>query len=167
MSPLARGDTFFMNNKICCFFGHWETQVTDELYNATKKEFIKAITFGCRTFLFGGFGRFDDLCYEIVTKIKNEEPELKLNRIYCVPLEKQLKKGSRFFNPADFEDVVYLEPSFSGWYKSIYFRNCAMIDASDYVIFYAENKEDSGAYKAYKYAVKKKDKIIVNLWGKQ
>ena len=61
-------------------------------------------------------------------------------------------------------EVTYLVPSFDGWYKSIYFRNCAMIDESDLVIFYAQEREDSGAYKAYKYAKKKKEKYIVNLW---
>ena len=38
-----------------------------------------------------------------------------------------------------------------------------MIDKSDFIIFYAENRESSGAYKAYKYARNKKEKYIVNL----
>ncbi len=40
-----------------------------------------------------------------------------------------------------------------------------MVDNSDYVIFYAKQKEDSGAYKTYKYAIKKKDKRIINLYN--
>ena len=39
-----------------------------------------------------------------------------------------------------------------------------MIDRSDLIIFYAERKEVSGAYKAYIYAKKRGDKQIVNLW---
>ena len=70
----------------------------------------------------------------------------------------------RYFSREDYDDVIYL-PAFSGWYKSIYFRNCAMIDESDVVIFYAEEREDSGAYKAYSYAKKKKGKKIINLFG--
>ena len=35
-----------------------------------------------------------------------------------------------------------------------------MIDKSDFVIFYAEERKNSGAYKAYKYARKKKGKQI-------
>ena len=38
-------------------------------------------------------------------------------------------------------------------------------DESDVVIFYAEERENSGAYKAYKYAKGKKEKYIVNLWS--
>ena len=40
-----------------------------------------------------------------------------------------------------------------------------MIDKSDVIIFYAQEKENSGAYKAYKYALKKK-KHIINLYQK-
>lgn len=83
-----------------------------------------------------------------------------------MPRERDLRKQSRFFDRAEFEEVVYPSLSFEGWYKSLYFRNCAMIDESDYVIFYAEARADSGAYKAYRYAEKQKDKYIVNLWGK-
>ena len=75
-----------------------------------------------------------------------------------------MRKRVRYFNREDYDDIIYLTPSFEGWYKSIYFRNCAMIDQSDLVIFYAENREGSGAYKAYQYAKKKKDKQVVNLW---
>lgn len=38
-----------------------------------------------------------------------------------------------------------------------------MIEKSDYVIFYAKNKQDSGANKALKYA-KKRKKEYVNLF---
>ena len=70
----------------------------------------------------------------------------------------------RYFNPENYDEVTYLMPSFEGWYRSIYFRNCAMIDQSDVVIFYTEVRKNSGAYKTYKYAKEKKDKRIVNLW---
>ena len=39
-----------------------------------------------------------------------------------------------------------------------------MIDGSDVVIFYAENRAESGAYKAYHYALTKKDKTLVNVY---
>ena len=119
---------------------------------------------GCRTFYFGGYGEFDTLCYKTVTKIKEEKPRLNIRRIYCVAQERYLRKRVRYFNREDYDGVIFLEPVFDGWYKSIYFRNCAMIDKSDVVIFYAEAREGSGAYKAYKYAKNKKGKRIVNLY---
>ncbi len=155
---------FCMSEKICSFFGHRDANITDRLYAMTTTEIMKAVELGYRTFYFGGYGDFDDLCHEILTKIKDENPELKIRRIYCVSQEKYLYKSVRYFNREDNDEIIYRLPSFSGWYKNIYFRNCAMIDQSNLIIFYAESKENSGAYKAYKYAKNKRDKQIINLW---
>ena len=149
--------------KICSFFGHRNVETDGTLYSKTKKSISEALALGCRIFYFGGYGEFDRLCYKIVTEIKEKTQEFEIFRIFCVPQERDLRKKSRHFNPEDYERVIYLEPSFAGWYKSIYFRNCAMIDKSDVVIFYAESREESGAYKAYKYA-KSKRKTIFNLY---
>lgn len=57
--------------KTCSFFGHREIIVTKELKQKlidiienliTKENFV--------IFFFGGFGEFDNLCHEIVTKLK-------------------------------------------------------------------------------------------------
>ena len=151
-------------DKTCSFFGHRDVEITDELYATATAEIMKSVDFGCRIFYFGGYGDFDALCYKIVTQIKRENPELNIKRIYCVPREEYLRKNVRYFKREEYDDVIYLMPSFDGWYKSIYFRNCAMIDESQAVIFYAEERQNSGAYKAYKYAKRKRDKYIVNLW---
>ena len=153
-----------MEEKICSFFGHREIEITKELRARITSEITKSITFGCRIFYFGGYGEFDSLCYQIVSKIKEENQSLDIKRIYCVAQEQYLRKSVRYFNPEDYEKTIYLMPSFDGWYKSIYFRNCAMIEKSDYVIFYAEKKENSGAYKAYKYAKRKKNKVLINIF---
>ena len=151
---------------ICTFFGHREITLTEELYQSVVVEVSKAIQKGCRIFYFGGYGAFDDLCYKIVTEIKRAQG-LDLKRVYCVAQERYLRKKSRYFNREDYDEIKYLPPSVEGWYKSIYFRNCAMIDESDFVIFYAEKRQDSGAYKAYKYAKKQKGKLLVNLWREE
>ena len=156
-----KGWHFFVvmkENKICSFFGHRDIEKTEELYATTTAEIEKALNFGCRVFYFGGYGLFDELCYEIVTKIKKRKPEIQ--RVYCVAQERYLRKKTRHFNREDYEEIVYLTPAFEGWYKSIYFRNCAMIDNSDFIIFYAEKRKNSGAYKAYSYAKKKKKEFI-------
>ena len=164
MSSRKRWHLIFImeTNRICSFFGHRDIQETDQLYTAATTEILKAVDFGCRTFYFGGYGNFDHLCYKIVTKIKEKNPKLNISRIYCVNRESYLRKPTRYFNRADYDEIVYLMPSFDGWYKSIYFRNCAMIDQSDIILFYAEDRENSGAYKAYQYA-KRKNKKVVNL----
>ena len=151
--------------KICSFFGHRDVTVSQELYNATLAEIENAILDGCRIFYFGGYGDFDELCYQIVTQLKTSRPELALWRVYCVSQERYLTKKVRYFNRENYDEITYLVPSFNGWYKSIYYRNCAMIDTSYYILFYAENRENSGAYKAYRYAnTHYKSKRIVNIW---
>lgn len=124
----------------------------------------KLVNSGYRTFYFGGYGDFDELCYHTVCRLKEEHPRMKIKMVYCVAQEKYLYKKVRYFNHEDYDEVIYLVPDFGGWYKSIYFRNCAMIDKSNYVIFYAEKRENSGAFKAYKYAVSKK-KDLFNLYN--
>lgn len=151
--------------KICSFFGHRTIDMTEELYAKVYDEIEEALRIGCRCFYFGGYGDFDALCYTIVTEMKGQYREHEIRRVYCVPQERFLYKKVRYFNRESYDDVIYLTPAFAGWYKSIYFRNCAMIDKSDCIIFYAENRENSGAYSAYKYALKKKDKRLVNLWN--
>ena len=63
-----------MEEKACSFFGHREIEVTDELYATLKTEILNSVAFGCRIFYFGGYGEFDSLCFEIVSKIKKETP---------------------------------------------------------------------------------------------
>jgi len=148
------------NNLICSFFGHRDIEITQDLYTITYKAILNALDHGCRIFYFGGYGDFDQLCYKIVTEIKSLNSTLNITRIYCVADEKYLHKKVRYFNREDYDDIVFLPPSFNGWYKRIYFRNLKMIDESDYIIFFAENRENSGAYKCYKYAIKKHKKVI-------
>ena len=151
-------------DKICSFFGHRQIMNAEELR--------KMVTFlverlieekGYAIFLFGGFGEFDELCYNIISRLKVKYPKLK--RIYCVHDEKYLleRKRPAYLGAMHYEEFIYLPLPFDYWYTSIYYRNCEMIERSDYIIFYAENRKDSGAYKALKYA-KRHKKEYVNLF---
>ena len=115
---------------------------------------------GFTVFLFGGFGEFDELCHKAVSRMKEKYPMIK--RVYCLIEEKHLiaHKRPKYLRAEDYEEFTYFSPSFDYWYKRIYYRNCEMIEKSDYVIFYAENRKDSGAYKALKYATKCKKECI-------
>ena len=65
----------------CCFFGHRTINESEELktklYDMIEKLIIHE---NVDTFLFGSKSRFDSLCLEIVTKIKEKYPHIK--RIY-------------------------------------------------------------------------------------
>ena len=151
-----------INNKICSFFGHSNITITDALRKQVASNIQQLINLGFNVFYFGGFSEFDEFCFEIVTKFKNILTNVNIIRIFCVWQEKYLTKKTPRFNCDNYDKIVYLTPTFEGWYKSIYFRNCAMIDKSDFILFYVNNKESSGAYKAYKYALSKK-KSFINL----
>lgn len=128
---------------------------------ATFEDLIKQ---GCKYFYFGGLGDFDDLCYRVVSKLKNVYSHIQ--RIFCLsdPRHQRISKRPKWLKDEAYEQIIYLDLDFDWWYQRIYYRNCAMIDLSDIVVFYVEERENSGAYKAYKYA-KKKGKIILNFFN--
>lgn len=150
--------------KTCSCFGHLDVDITDDLRARTKTEIDKAVSDGVRIFLFGGRSDFDDLCYDLVTEKKNAEPQLGIKRVFCFALDKQLRKPPWWFKRKEYEALECPTKDFDYWYTSIYYRNLEMIDQSDLILFWAEKRENSGAYKTYLYAVKK-HKHIVNLFS--
>lgn len=150
--------------KTCSCFGHSDVDITDDLRARTRIEIDKAIADGVRTFLFGGRSDFDDLCYDIVTEKKNENPQLNIRRVFCFALDNQLRKPPRWFIRKEYEALECPAKTFDYWYTAIYYRNLAMIDQSDLVLFWVEKRKNSGAYKTYLYAVKK-HKCFVNLFA--
>lgn len=149
--------------KICSVFGHCDVEITDDLTNRTRTEIDRAVSEGVGTFLFGGRSDFDDLCYSLVTEKRNAEPELGIRRVFCFALDKQLRKPPSWFVRKEYEALECPIKEFDYWYTSIYYRNIAMIDSSDLILFWVEKRENSGAYKTFKYAVKK-HKRYVNLF---
>ncbi len=160
------GGIFFMTTieKVCSCFGHSDVPITDDLRARTKAEIEKGIADGVRIFLFGGRSDFDDLCYDLVTEAKTAAPQLGIKRVFCFALDKQLRKPPRWFVRKEYEALECPAKDFDYWYTAIYYRNLAMIDRSDLVLMWVEAREDSGAYKTYKYAVKK-HKRVVNLFS--
>ena len=146
----------------CSVFGHSKIEITKELEDRLIATFEDLIKQGCEYFYFGGFGEFDDLCHQVISKLKNTYPHIQ--RIFCLsdPRHQRISKRPKWLKDEDYEEFIYLDLDFDWWYQRIYYRNCAIIDKSDIVIFYVEERENSGAYKTLKYA-KQKKKIIINL----
>jgi len=149
--------------KTCSVFGHSKIEITEELGNKLLETFKDLIEKGCENFYFGGFGMFDELCHKIVSELKLTYSHIK--RIFCLsdPRHLRINKRPKWLKSENYEDFVYLDLDFDWWYQRIYYRNCAMIDKSDIVLFYVEELKNSGAYKAFKYA-KQKKKSIINLF---
>ena len=149
-----------MQEKICSVFGHSQINKEDLCISVElRKVLIDIITkHEVTTFYFGGFGEFDTLCYEIITDLKKEYTYIK--RVYCLEDEKYLKKYKHQLDYNEYEDYILLPLAFDYWRTKIYYRNCSMIDNSDIVLFYIRKTENSGAYKAFKYAQKNKKQLI-------
>ena len=154
-----------MNYELSCsLFGHREIEVTYELKVSLRDIFIDLITSKKVTiFYFGGFGQFDELCWQVITELKqNLFPHIK--RIYVCENETYVNRPSKrpkWLKNEDYEEIIYFSLTFNYWYTSIYYRNIAIIAHSDYNIFYIRNKHNSGAYKAYQYAKQNKKNIIL------
>jgi len=154
-------------NNTLCVFGHSQMIFTQQdkldLYNLYE-DFIVNKNVGI--FLFCGFGDFDDFCHEIITELKKKYPYIK--RVYVCEFYKYIEKPSKrpkWLKDEDFEAFEYYEMNYTGIYKRIYFRNCEIIDHSDYCVFCVdETVEYSGAKKALEYA-KKKKKNLINIFN--
>lgn len=146
--------------KTCSVFGHSKIEITNELEIKLFETCKELIEKGYVYFYFGGFGMFDELCHKVVSKLKEINNHIK--RVFCLSDPRHLRTSKRpiWLKNEDYEEFVYLDLEFDWWYQRIYYRNCAMIDKSDIVLFYIEERENSGAYIAYKYAKQKKKKII-------
>lgn len=146
----------------CSVFGHSKIEITKQLEDKLIAIFEDLIKQGCKYFYFGGFGEFDDLCHKIISELKTTYPHIQ--RIFCLsdPRHQRISKRPKWLKDDDYEEFIYLDLDFDWWYQRIYYRNLAMIDRSDIVVFYVEQRENSGAYKAYKYA-KQKKKTIINI----
>lgn len=156
-------NTSLIYEKSCSVFGHSKIEITKELENNLKSAFEMLITQEkVKYFYFGGFGEFDDLCWQIVTSLKGKYTNIK--RIFCLsdPRHQRLSKRPKWLKDEDYEEIIYLDLDFDYWYTRIYYRNCEIIDRSDIVVFYVNHTEKSGAYKALQYA-KRKEKQIINI----
>ncbi len=154
-----------MKYELCCsVFGHKEIEITYELKVSLREMFIDLITNkNVSIFYFGGFGQFDELCWQIITELKQTLfPYIK--RIYVCESEiyvNRPRKRPKWLNNKAYEEIIYFSLNFDYWYTRIYYRNVAIIEHSDFNVFYIRNKENSGAYKAYQYAKNHKKNIIL------
>lgn len=160
----------------CCFIGHRKIKKTAELKNNLSKIIERLIAENnVDTFLFGSKSQFNDLCWELVTELKEKYPEIK--RIYVRAEFPYIGDDYKNYLLQYYEDTYYPESIIDAG-KSVYVeRNYKMIDNCNFCVVYFDkdyeharrknSKKDlldyqpkSGTKVAYEYTVKKKKKII-------
>lgn len=150
----------------CCIFGHRTITETEELnlrlYNIIEKMILKE---NVDTFLFGSKGRFNDLCLDLVTRIKEKYPHIK--RIYVRAEYPFISEDYKNYLLKSYEDTYYPE-KIIGSGRAVYIkRNYEMITNSRFCIVYCDEQNTptnrkSGTMIALDYAIKK-GKHIINL----
>ena len=153
-----------MYRNVCCFFGHRAINKTEELKSKLLEVIEKLIVEEqVDTFLFGSKSRFNSLCQETVTKIK--EKYLHIKRIYVRAEYPYISEHYKNYLLESYEDTYYPERIMNAGRASYVERNYEMIDNSSYCVVYydeqgAPTTRKSGTKTALDYAAKQRKKII-------
>lgn len=165
-----------MNVVTVTFVGH-RTVKDKELVKRKVYQIVEDIivTQNAKKFLFGSRSKFNDLCYEVVTELKEKYPYIE--RIYVRGEYPYIDESYRNYLLESYEDTYYPAGMEEAGRAAYVERNCKMIDESDVcVMYYDENylppkrkhsrrdlieyQPKSGTKIAYEYAVQKKKRII-------
>lgn len=179
-------------HKSCCFIGHRKVEEVDAVRKRLKEVIENLICEGVGVFAFGSKSEFNDLCYELVTELKEKYTSIARVNFTCAYegfcLESEKEKTEETFRKVfkkdislqAFEKEVEFKNKYTAGKASYVERNQAMIDFCDVCVFYYNknylppmrkfSKHDVGLYQpksgtelVYKYA-KQKHKRIINLF---
>ncbi len=148
----------------CCFFGHRTISETEELKIKLHETIERLITDEkVDTFLFGSKSRFDSLCLELVTKIKEKYPHIK--RVYARAEFPIISERYRAYLLEHYEDTYYPEKILGAGKAAYVERNCEMIKQSRFCIIYYDESHapaigKSGTKLALDYAIQRKKEVI-------
>ena len=149
----------------CCFFGHRTINETEELKAKLYKTIENLIVNeNVDTFLFGSKSRFDSLCLELVTKLKEKYPHIK--RIYVRAEFPIISDEYKAYLLKNYEDTYYPENLICAG-KAVYVeRNIEMINRSLFCIVYYDESNTpttrkSGTKIALAYAIKHQKTILL------
>ena len=176
----------------CCFIGHRTIIETKELKERLQNTIEKLIKEkDVKTFIFGSRSEFDFLCHKIVSNLMTIYPTIERVVYTCksefAVLKKDKTELEQIFSNTFKQDIVLCEyekeiehkTKFISGKASYIERNQAMIDDSDFCVFYydenykpktrkhkksdaLEYQPKSGTSLALKYAIQKK-KVIINV----
>ena len=153
-----------MKGNICCFIGHRTIIETEKLKTHLIKIIEKLVTDeNVDTFLFGSKSRFNSLCLEAVTEMKEKYPHIK--RIYVRAEYPYISEQYKNYLLENYENTYYPERIMNSGRAAYVERNYEMIDNSHFCIVYyneqsAPTTRKSGTKIALDYAVKQGKNII-------
>ena len=186
------GGFYKLSDIKCSFFGHRKIEITEDLKQKVKVVIEDLIVnHNVLIFLFGSRSDFDYLCHLVVTELKEKYPNIVRKCYTCrsetCTLESERAHWEEVYSHFRKEKVTLLgveeevehKTKYTSGRASYVERNQAMINDSDYCVFYYdENYEPemrkyskrsigyyqpkSGTALAYTFA-KQKKKILINI----
>lgn len=176
--------------KTCCFLGHRKIDETEELKSRLKSIITYLIEDEkVEVFLFGSRSDFNSLCHAIVTELKEKYPHIQRRAYTCrsetCTLEKERAYWEEIYSHFEKRPVTLLgveeeiehRTKWTSGRAQYVERNQAMIDDSDFCLFYYDEiykpplrkqyrsalsmyQPKSGTKLAYDYANQRKKEII-------
>ena len=163
-----------------CFIGHRIIVNEKQLLTRIKNTILQLIKNGVDTFLFGNKSEFDDICLEVVSKFKEQYPNIK--RIYVRSSYPVIDESYKEYLLKSYEETIFPKEVENAGRCAYIKRNQKMIDACEICVFYfnpeyippakihtkyssmlSSHERKSGTAIAFKYA-KQKNKQIINLF---
>ena len=137
-----------MDEKTCCFIGHRDIEISDDLISRLSCEVEHLILSGVTRFLFGTRSDFNSICHKVVSALKEAHPEI-VRIAYtafheCVSLDVELDQYDDTISSIrdhkvhldGYDAEVTPEVLRKGGKATYVERNQILIDASDYCVFY-------------------------------
>jgi len=149
-----------MKKKICCFFGHSDTD--DSVYPLLYDEAEKHITqYNVTTFYVGNYGNFDRMSVTVLKELKRKYSHIEIVLVLAyLPTEKMERFETNSYDSTLYPEGLETVPQ----RFAINCRNRWVAEQSDCLIAYVRESY-GGAYESLRYALRK-GKQIVNLADK-
>ena len=153
----------------CAFIGHRKIEKTEELKEILTEVITSLIEEdNADMFLFGSRSEFNELCYKVVTKLKERYPQIK--RIEVRSSNEELPQSYIDLILKDYEGTFFPKQVSGAGNCSYIKRNQTMIDMCDVLVTYYDKNykptgrtrksDKSGTEIAALYALKKKKQVI-------
>lgn len=135
----------------CCFIGHRRIKHKKELASRLRDNICYLLEQGVATFLFGDHSEFNMLCYEVVSELREVYP--KIRRIHYRTDYPDADAYTMQFLLDGYEDSICPDGVAAAGKAAYVERNQAMIQASDFCVFYFNNEYLPASRKESKKAI--------------
>lgn len=135
----------------CCFIGHRRIKHKKELASRLRDNICYLLEQGVATFLFGDHSEFNTLCYEVVSELREVYP--KIRRIHYRTDYPDADAYTMQLLLDGYEDSICPDGVAAAGKAAYVERNQAMIQASDFCVFYFNNEYLPASRKESKKAI--------------